>query len=164
MNTGTKFLAITAVIVLAFLLQAVLILMEKRETPAKAAVEFAKAYYMRDPSMAERLCGELRDGSDGDVVTGYINRVTDEAAARGFGPSWKQMCLGHIKTDTRMTGDDTAEVTIEASMRRSINPIYAVVARIFFLGETYHLEKTLHLIKEDQRWKVCGEPFALTNG
>jgi hypothetical protein len=35
------------------------------------------------------------------------------------------------------------------------------VSRIFFLGETYHMEETLRLVKEDNRWKVCGEPLAL---
>jgi hypothetical protein len=38
------------------------------------------------------------------------------------------------------------------------------VAKIFSLGETYKVEETLTLVKEDDLWKVCGEPFALIEG
>jgi hypothetical protein len=161
MESGTKFLSVTAVIVLAVMLQVFLAITENRETPARAAVAFAKAYYMQDASMSERLCREIRDNEDLDIVAAYINQVADEAAARGFAPSWMKMSLGHIKTETDMIDENTAEVRIKASMRRNINPLFAIVARIFFLGETYHLEETFNLIKEDNLWKVCGEPSAL---
>jgi hypothetical protein len=71
------------------------------------------------------------------------------------------MALGHIKTKTHLIDENTAEVTIKASMRRNIQPLFYLVSRIFFLGETYHMEETLRLVKEDNRWKVCGEPLAL---
>jgi hypothetical protein len=164
MSTGTKFLAIAAVIVLAVMLQAVLILTENRETPAKAAVVFARAYFNQDASLADLLCSELRTDQEGDVVAAYINRVADDAAATGFAPSWMKMSPGHIETETRMTGADSAEVTLKASLRRNINPLYAIVARVFFLGESYPFEGSLNLVKEDQRWKVCGRPFALIKG
>ncbi len=161
MDSGSKFLSITAVIVLAVMLQVFLIVTENKESPAKAAVDFAKAYYNRDTAISERLCQEILENEDADVVSGYVNQVADEAAALGFAPSWMKMSLGHIETETHMTGADTAEVRIQASMRRNINPLFAVVARIFFLGETYHLDETVNLVKEDGSWKVCGEPLAL---
>lgn len=161
MDSGSKFLTITAVIVLAVMLQVFLIITENRQTPATVAVAFAKAYYHRDASLSEYLCADLLADKDPGVVTRYLNQVADEAAARGFDPSWMQMSLGHVRTETRMTGENSAEVSLSASMRRSINPLFAVVARIFFLGETYHTETTLSLVKEKNEWKVCGEPMAL---
>ena len=161
MNSGMKFLSVTLVIVLAVMLQVFLVLTENEDTPAKAAVSFAKAYYMQDASLSERLCQDLLDNEEYDIVTGYINQVADDAAAMGFAPSWMKMSLGHIETETHMTDENAAEVRIKASMRRNINPLFAIVARIFFLGETYHMDETLNLIREDDAWKVCGEPLAL---
>jgi hypothetical protein len=161
MDSGAKFLSITAVIVLAVMLQVFLVVTENRETPARAAVDFAKAYYKQDPSMADRLCQGILENEETDPVADYINRVSDEAARLGFSASWMRMALGHIKTKTHLIDENTAEVTIKASMRRNIQPLFYLVSRIFFLGETYHLEETLRLVKEDNRWKVCGEPLAL---
>ena len=161
MDSGGKFLSITAVIVVAVMLQVFLVVTENQESPAKAAVDFAKAYYKQDVSMADRLCQELLDDEEYDIVTGHINRVADEAASMGFTSNWKRMALGFVKTKTHMVDENTAEVTIKASMRRNINPLFYIVSRIFFLGETYHMEETLNLVKEDNRWKVCGEPMAM---
>ena len=161
MDGGAKFLSITAVIVLAVTLQVFLILTDRHESPAKAAVDFAKAYYKQDAAISERLCQDILTNEDQDVVAGYINQVADEAGTMGFAPSWMKMALGHIETETHMTGDDAAEVRIKASARRIINALYAVVARVFFLGETHHIDETVNLVKEDNQWKVCGEPLAL---
>lgn len=161
MDSGAKFLSITAVIVLAVMLQVFLVVTENRETAARAAVDFAKAYYQQDASMADRLCQDILDNEESDPVADYINHVSDEAARLGFGASWMKMALGHVKTKTHLIDESTAEVTIKASMRRNIHPLFYLVSRIFFLGETYHMEETLTLVKEDNRWKVCGEPLAL---
>ena len=161
MDSGNKFLVITAVIVLAVALQVFLILTDHHESPALAAIDFAKAYYKQDASISERLCQEILENEDQNAVTGYINQVADEAGTMGFAPSWMKMALGHIETETHMTGDDAAEVRIKASARRSINPLYAVVARVFFLGETHHIDETVNLVKEDDQWKVCGKPLAM---
>lgn len=161
MDSGAKFLSITAVIVVAVMLQVFLVVTENNESPAKAAVTFAKAYFMQDASMADRLCQEILESDEFDSVNVRINQIADEAALRGFDASWKRMALGHIKTKTHMIDENTAEVTVKASMRRNINPLFFVVSRIFFLGETFHMEETFDLVKEDNRWKVCGEPLTL---
>ena len=161
MDSGAKFLSITAVIVVAVMLQVFLVVTENNESPAKAAVAFAKAYYKQDASMADRLCQDILENDEYDSVAGFINQVADEAANMGFAPNWKRMALGHIKTKTHLIDENTAEVTIKASMRRNINPLFYIVSRIFFLGETYHLEETFNLVKEDNSWKVCGEALEL---
>jgi hypothetical protein len=75
-----------------------------------------------------------------------------------------KMALLHIETETQMVDDNVAEVRINCNRRRTINPVFAIVAKIFCLGETYKVEETLTLVKEDDLWKVCGEPFALIGG
>jgi len=48
MDSGGKFLTFTSIIILAVILQGVLVIAEQRETPDKAAVEFARAYFWLD--------------------------------------------------------------------------------------------------------------------
>ena len=162
MDRGSKFIIFASVVLAAFILQIVLIVSDHHESPGKAAVEFTKAYFKLNRSMNERLCSEITE--EGDVVDDYLSRVADEARTEGFDPSWMKMALSHIETETEMLDDNTAEVQITCTRRRSANPLYGIVAKIFFLGETHKVEETLTLLKEDARWKVCGEPFALIEG
>ena len=166
MDSGTKFLTFTSIIILFVLVQAFLIVGEqkKADTPGKAAIEFAQAYFKLDESMAKRLCSEITDDEELNVVNDYLQRVSQEAAANGFERKWMRFILSHVETKTHMADESMAEVEISAGKRRYINPVFATVARIFFLGETYHFEDTLTLIKEGDAWKVCGEPFALIEG
>jgi hypothetical protein len=162
MDRGSKFIIFASVVFVAFILQLVLIVSDHHESPGKAAVEFTKAYFKLNRSMNERLCSEIT--GEGDVVDDYLNRVADEARADGFDASWMKMALSHIETETEMLDDNTAEVQITCTRRRSANPVYGIVAKLFFLGETHKVEETLTLVKENDRWKVCGEPFALIEG
>jgi hypothetical protein len=72
-----------------------------------------------------------------------------------------KMVLSHIDTKTRMLDEKTAEVHLTCLRRRSIHPVFALVGKIFFLGETHPVDTTLTLVREDNRWKVCGQPFSL---
>ena len=162
MDRGSKFIIFASVVFVAFILQLVLIVSDHHESPGKAAVEFSKAYFKLNRSMNERLCSDIT--GEGDVVDDYLNRVADEARADGFDASWMKMALSHIETETEMLDDNTAEVQITCTRRRAANPVYGIVAKLFFLGETHKVKETLTLVKEDDRWKVCGEPFALIEG
>ena len=164
MGSKSIFPKIAAVVFLAFILQIVLVTADHHESPAKAAVEFSKAYFKLDDSMEERLCSELIEDDESDVVDGYLYRVADQAKSEGFDVSWMKMALLHIETETQMLEDNIAEVRINCNRRRAVNPVFALVAKIFSLGETYKVEETLTLVKEDDVWKVCGEPFALIEG
>ena len=161
MGRGSKIGIIAAVIVVAFLLQIGLIATDRHSSPGTAAVDFTKAYFNLDADMADLLCPEIMETEDADVVNDFLNRVADEARAEGFKPSWMKMVLSHIELETRMVDENTAEIHITAYRRRSPNPVFGTVAKIFFLGETYEVEETLTVVKEDDGWKVCGQPFAL---
>jgi len=164
MGRDNKYIPIAAVIIVAFILQVVLIAADHHESPGKAAVEFSKAYFKLNTAMAQRLCGEMTEGEQSDVVEDYLYRMADQAKAEGFDASWMKMVLSHIETETQMVDENMAEVRITCSRRRAINPVFALVAKLFCLGETHEVEEILTLVKEDDRWKVCGEPFALFEG
>ena len=164
MGSNSKFPKIAAVIVAAFILQIILITADHHESPGKAAVEFSKAYFKLNKVMGERLCSDITEDGESDVVDDYLYRVADQAKSEGFNVSWMKMALLHIETETQMMDDNVAEVRINCNRRRVVNPVFALVAKIFCLGETYKVEETLTLVKEDDRWKVCGEPFALIGG
>ena len=161
MDRGSKLITIASVVIIAFVLQLVLIISDHHESPGTAAVEFSKAYFKLNEAMTDRLCSELTDDGESEVVNDYINRVADEARADGFDVSWMRMSLSDIEIETQMVDDSTAEVQITFDRRRSVNPLFAIVAKIFFLGETHKVEETLTLVREDERWKVCGQPFGL---
>ena len=161
MSSGSKIMVLSTVIIVAFILQIVLIAADRHETPGTVAVAFSKAYFNLDIDMADLICSEMTD-EDADVVDDYLKRIAAEARAEGFDPSWKKMVLAHIELETEMVDENMAEVQITCERRRSINPVFAAVAKIFFLGDTYKVEETLTVVKEDDGWKVCGQPFSLT--
>lgn len=156
-------MVIAGVIIVALILQIVLIGAGagRHETPGAAAAAFSKAYFKLDADMAELLCSEITEDEDADVVGAYLHRVAAEARAEGFAPSWKRMALAHIDLQTEMVDENTANVHISSERRRSINPVFAAVAKIFRLGDTYDVDDTLTVVREDDNWKVCGQPFAL---
>ena len=164
MGGNSKFPVIAAVIVVAFILQIILVMADHHESPGIAAVEFSKAYFKLDEAMEKRLCREITEEGESDVVSDYLNRVADQAESEGFDASWMKMSLSHIETETQMVDDKVAEVRINCTRRRAVNPVFALVAKLFSLGETHSVEETLTLVKEDGLWKVCGEPFGLVGG
>jgi len=164
MDRGGKFMVSAGVVVIAIILQGVLAFTERNNTPAKTAVEFSKAYFKLDKTMVEYLCTELTDTEESNVVDDYLYRVAAEARSMGFGVDWMKMAVSHLEIHTEMVDANTAEIRMTGNRRRALNPVFAIVAKIFSLGETYDLEETLTLVKEKDGWKVCGEPFNLMGG
>lgn len=164
MDSGNKLMTLASVVVVALILQVALIFADHHESPAKTAVEFSKAYFKLNKHMKDFLCSEIRADEDTDVVGDYIHRKSEEAKNNGFAPSWNKMALSHIEVETEMIDDQTANVHITGTRRRSVNPLFGVVSKIFFLGESHTVEGTLVVVKEDDGWKVCGQPYELIEG
>ena len=163
MLTGKNIVIFGSVIVIAFVLQVILISVGKVDSPAGAAVEFTKAYFMLDgPAMTEMLCSELSEDEAADMVDGYLHHSAEKARSMGFSPSYMKNQLSHVKTEIKMTNENTAKVRISGERLRSINPVYALIGRLFFLIETHEVDETLTLVKEDGEWRVCGRPFSLS--
>ena len=152
-------------LLLAMFLQVAFVFADTAETPTRAAVDFSKAYFTLDPAMGNRICEERRVVDDVDVVEQYLYQMQQQAETRGFDLPMMKKGLYHIETETLSESEEEAEVRISGMTRTRINPVYAWVASIFHLGETQHVEEVLRMVKEDGKWKACGEEiFALPEG
>ncbi len=163
MEQGSKLTAIVCVVFVGIVLQVVLSCIPPKDSPTRTAREFTKAYYMLDPEMSKWLCEELAENEEGDPVDAYLYKMSQEALKEGYKPSFKQTTLYNLKIKKVSNDDDpTVKMRVTAVRKRCINPAFALVAKWFFLGNSYPLEATLELIKEDGKWKICGAPFDLT--
>ena len=165
MLTGKNVMIIGFVVGVFVVLQGLLIGIGvgKAGSPVEAAVDFAKAYFMLDgDSMTELLCREIVEDEEVDLVDDYLNSVAKEARSMGFSPSYMRNQLSHISTEVQMTDENQAKVKITGERLRSINPVFAIVGKLFFLIESHKVDETLTLVKEDNEWKVCGKPFSLS--
>jgi 5-bromo-4-chloroindolyl phosphate hydrolysis protein len=164
MLSGKNLAIIGLVVVVFVILPGILISIGKVDSPTTAAVDFAEAYFMLDgPSMSERLCSEMLEDEEINIVKTYLNSVADRARELGFSTTYMKNQLSHISTELQMTDENTAEVRITGERLRSINPVFAIIGRLFFLIETHEVDETLSLVKEDGRWKVCGQAFSLAD-
>ena len=161
MQQGDKFFTIVSVLIVGIILQVLLGLLDTRSTPARTAVAFTEAYFNLDPDMGDHVCKAFGD-EDPDFVGTYINSRADEARALGFEANYMRMRLFAPHTRIVSQTEGEAMVHISADLRRNINPIFTLVGKLFYLGETHHLDDTLKLVKEDGEWKVCGPAFDLS--
>lgn len=161
MDSGSKFLTFTAIIMLGLILQVVLAVVDQRDSPEKAALEFAESYFWLDPAMSGRLCKELAGEAENNAVQNYLQRIDQEARSLGYEANYMKQGLYHIDLKATLKDANSATVAIKGERRRTINPVFGLVARWFFMGETHPVETTLDLVKEDGAWKVCGKPFRL---
>ena len=159
MAKGNNSITIILVVLFGIFMQELFYVADSKDTPHKAVVEFTKAYYGLDPSMCERLCNELRRSND--VVAQHINCAAQEAKDRGFGLNYMKSKLFHVVTHTVSKGENQARIKITGYSRTAINPVYPFIADIFNIGNTYEVDQTLQVIKEDGKWKVCGQAFSL---
>jgi hypothetical protein len=162
MAQDNKRSAFTMVFLLAFLFQVIFVFADTRDTPGKAAVEFARMYYQLDSAMASRLCDELALDEENNVVAAYIQNAAKEANERGYDISYLKNSLYNVKTHTLKMNPSSAEIRITGEMKKGINPLFAYVGKLFFLGKTMPLDQTVNVIKEGGKWKVCEGFFTVS--
>ncbi len=150
-----KFSAFMAVFFLGILLQVILVYADTRDTPGKAAVAFARMYYQLDPAMSTRLCDELAMDEEKNTVAAYLQNTADQARELGYDVSYMKYTLYDVETRTLKKSPDSAEIRITGEMKKGINPLFAYVGKLFSLGKTTPLDKTVNVVKEGGKWKVC---------
>lgn len=143
------------VVLVGIVFQAIFIGIESKDTPNKAVIEFAQAYFKLDPSMSERLCDEMKVVDDVDMVDQHIFQVTEEGKNRGFEKNFVRSKLYHIDTYTLSKSNTQAQIRLTGKRRAHINSVYKIIAQIFCLGATHEVDKTFNVIKEGGKWKVC---------
>lgn len=131
-----------------------------QETPGIAVAEFSKAYFAVDQSMAARICNERLTSDDVDLVDKYIYLTAQKAKNQGFKPDFMKHKLYSIDIETLSQSAANAQVQIKGKSRVAINPVYPYVAQLFNLGETYEVDETINVVKEEGKWKVCGNFFS----
>ena len=156
-----KIVNIIMVIMFGIFLQIIFIFGEAKDTPNKTAVKFTKAYFTLDTSMSGYLCKTLAPSDEEDIVEKYIRRTENEAAERGLSPDFMKSRLFNIETETISRTDKEITLKISADRIVAINPLYALVSKLFHLSKIHKIEDTITVIKEEGKWKVCGEPFSL---
>jgi len=161
MEQDSKLRNLMMVILFGCFLQAIFMFVEAKETPNKTAVKFTKAYFTLDKSMAGYLCKTLAPSEDENIVEKYIQKTENEAAERGLSPDFMKSRLFNIETETISRTDKEITLKISADRIVAINPLYALVSKLFQLGKIHKVDDTITVIKEDGKWKVCGKPFSL---
>ena len=80
----------------------------------------------------------------------------------GYAFDYMKQDLYQVETRVSLKEADKAQVRLTATRKRAINPVFGAVAEVFALTQAHRVEATIDLVREDDRWKVCGHPFALT--
>ena len=160
MSEYSRYFALAGVIALGLVFQLMLLGLYAIPAPYKTATAFTKAYYKLDPSMEGYLCEDSRFDDDVNVTAQYIYDKTQSAESRGFPKSYLKSQLYNIETHTTYASDTEATVEIHAVRRTAINPIFALVAKLFCIGGSYPIEGTIEVVKENGRWKVCANSFS----
>ncbi len=149
-----KWMSLATVVVLGVGVQALLCLAEAKDSPRKAAVEFARGYFKFDRAMAERVCGDRLIAGDKNVVDAYLERAEADARMRGFGLScFVRENLYNVGTVVVKEGADQASVRLTGHRRSPV--------RGFFTGESRSVDTLISVVKEDGAWKVRGDLFEL---
>ena len=150
MAQSNKIIPLTLVILLGILVQVLFVFADTQETPGKAAVRFAEAYYGFDKEgLADRLCESSMVVDDVNVVDQYIYEAARKADARGYRLGiYTRNNLYGVETETLEESFDKARVHLTAERKSGL--------RTFFSKEDIHpVEKTFDLVREDGKWKVC---------
>jgi hypothetical protein len=154
---------IILVLIFALVVQVIFSIVDLRDTPSKAVVEFSKAYFNLDKSMAKRICKKELASENGNVVDQYLYHAAQTAKERGFNVNFLKNKLYNIETETISKTNTEAQIRITGTIRVAINSVYPVVAKLFNIGATHKVDDVIHVIKENGRWKVCGKLFSLTS-
>lgn len=156
MTQSNKIIPLTLVIVLGILVQVLFVFADMQETPGKAAVQFAEAYYGFDQEgLADRLCESSMIVDDVNMVNQYIYEAGQNAEARGYNLGiYVKNNLYHVETETLDESFDKAKVRLTAERKSGL--------RTFFSGEDVHpIDTTFDLVREDGKWKICTDLLTL---
>ena len=155
-----KVAAIILVLIVGSFVQVLFSFADSRETPGRAVAEFSKAYFKVDQSMAARICTERLTSGDVDLVDKYVFMTAQKAKDLGFNIDFMRNRLYDIEIETMSQSDTKAKIQITGKRRVAINPVYPFVTKLFNLGGTYEVDETIDVVKEDGKWKVCGNFFS----
>lgn len=157
MEKTNKVIAITLTILLGVFLQVLFAFADKQDTPSRAVMEFAEAYFRFDgEGMLERLCEESRVVDDVDVVDQHVYSAEEKAKTLGYSLYYMKEKLYHAETVALSKDTKKAEIRLTAERKPPLQS--------FFTGRSNTVDETFTVVMEKGKWKVCGSPFSLHEG
>ncbi len=161
MKKSPRLISLLAALLIGFVLHASSAWAEG-SAPAQVVKDFTKAYYMLEPSMADFLSEDaLINKNDVNMVDLYLRLQENDAYNRGYQTSYLQMKPILMKTKVLSMDDTSAQIQINATTIRSINPLYRIVGYVFCILEEHEVQDTITLVKEDGAWKIGPGAFNL---
>lgn len=159
MAQSKMIISLIVALVLGVAVQVLLVYADTQDSPNKAAVEFAKAYFAYDrATLSDRLCEDSRIQDDKNVVSGYIYKARQEAEARGYSLGcYVKENLYHLQADTLDRTHDTARIRLTFEKRAPLRTFFSQKDKY----DISHVEEELELVKVEGQWKVCGNPFGI---
>jgi len=155
MGQGKRLAPIIVLILSFVVLQGILTAVDSRQTPARTAKAFIRDYYYLSPSMQDWLSADQKEAG---AVREFLNAKADNAVLQGYDIDFFRHMFTRLHVDTISHEDDAARVNIKGTTRVAINPVYNLVGMVFRLGETYPVDVTLDLVKQEGRWLVSQMP------
>ncbi len=150
-----RYVMIGLVIFIGILVQLPLYFLDQRDTPTKVAVRFTQTYLKLDDSMSQWLCENYNNKeADGNLTSLYLEYAAREAHERGLNVRMMRSKLYNLKTEIVSLKTDKAQIRITGDKKAYVNPVYAIVAHIFDLGQTDQFNEVINLVKESNHWKV----------
>lgn len=149
--TRTKLvLSLGLVIVLGIVFQVMFVFADIQDSPSKAAVAFAKAYFaVSEDCMTDRYCRSGLESEDGNPIGDYVYKATRAARSRGYDVNiYIKNKLYHVETETIEKSHDQAKVHLTAERKSPLRTFFSK-------GDIHPVNATFELVKEDGEWKVC---------
>lgn len=156
LKLNKQIITLTLVVLLGVFLQVIFVFADMQDTPYRAVIEFTKGYAKFDEAqMTYRMCQDQLVVDDINVVKEYLYNAKQEAEKLGYSMWYMKDGLHDLKTETVYSGHDKARVRIQCTLECGL--------RSFFGGDTREIDETIDVIKEDGRWKVCGNVISQLN-
>ena len=157
MARSNMVISIALSILLGICLQVLLVFADTQDSPNKAAAAFAQAYFAFDKAtLSERLCESSKLVNDVDVVGKYIYDAKQEANARGYNLGcYVKNKIFHLETETLSRQGDKVKIRLTGERKSALRTFFSK-------GDIHEVDEVLELVKENGKWKVCGNPFSLS--
>jgi len=141
-------------VIIGVVLQTLFIFQDIKDTPAKAVIEFTKAYFQADKAMADRLCVESKIVNNIDVVDRYIQQKKQEASDRGFGMFYMSDSVYNLRTHMIRQDDSSVELRLTGEAKPAL--------KAFFTEEAAKpIDEVVRVVKHNGIWLVCGNIFSI---
>jgi hypothetical protein len=146
------------VIGIAIILQLALIAIDCQQTPGSVARNFTEAYYALNPDMQDYLCANLVEKG---VVDQYLFQRGQQASSRGFSTNYMRQAFTELHVNAVEHSDTAMTFHVHGTTRTCINRPFMIVGKLFGLGRDFPVDGHIDVVKENGRWRVCGNPFGI---